>query len=99
MLTNRQKEAARLLCKGCKVKEIAAMLHVHRSTLWRWWQRPEMRRYCERYCKRETARIFAAPNPLLEELNSPDPWKAERTAVRIIDLYSWAILGTGKPPF
>ena len=37
MLTDKQKEAVRLLCIECKgVGETAAILGVHRTTIWRW---------------------------------------------------------------
>lgn len=100
-LTDQQKTAVKLLINGARVSEVAAALDVHRTTLWRWFQNPKLRRYAKRYYDREIQKILKKPikDPLFNGLDSPNPWEVERTAVKIIDRGQWAIMGIGKPPF
>lgn len=100
-LTDQQKAAVKLLINGARVSEVAAALHVHRTTLWRWFQNPQLRNYAKRYYDREIHKILEQPikDPLFNGLDSPNPWEVERTAVKIIDRGQWAIMGIGKPPF
>lgn len=45
MLTEKQKEAVRLLAIECKgMEETAGIIGVHRATLWRWKQTPAFRK-------------------------------------------------------
>ena len=37
----KQKKAAKLFAEGKKTREVAALVGVHRTTLWRWWQHEE----------------------------------------------------------
>lgn len=101
MPTAQQKAAVKQLIHGARVKDVATTLHVHRSTIWRWFQNPKLRQYAKRYYDKEIQKILEKPitDPLLEGLNSPNPWKARRAALQIIDRWQWAVLGIGKPPF
>ena len=47
-LTDQQKEAARLLFDCHKVGETAAMIGVHRCTIWRWCKRPDFQKEVDR---------------------------------------------------
>ena len=86
-ISDKQKKAVRLLWKGHKVKEIARMLNVHRTTLWRWFQHPEVAAYAQRYFDRETRRIFAKPFEFETALDSSDAQTAQRAALHVMDLF------------
>ena len=78
-----------------KVQEVAAALNVNRSTVWRWFQHPEMRAFCERYyrkriaaAKRDIRRGIERRAARLEKkLSGNNPFEANAIANRIIDVY------------
>lgn len=84
----KQKKAVKMLWNGYKVHEIAATLGVHRATLWRWWQHPDMRAYAEKYTTTQARRIInkAFGEELSARLESPDPWERNEAAGRILDI-------------
>ena len=86
-ISDKQKKAVRLLWKGHKVKEIARMLGVHRTTLWRWFQHPEVVAYAQRYFDRETRRILSKPYEFETALDSSDAQTAQRAALHVMDLF------------
>jgi len=47
-LTDRQKQAARMIFEGVKIGDIAAALGVNRSTIWRWENRKDFQREMDR---------------------------------------------------
>ena len=47
-LTDQQKQAAQLFFDGLKPGQIAEQIGVHRSTIWRWRNRPDFRREIDR---------------------------------------------------
>lgn len=52
VLTEKQKEAVRLLCiEGKKVQDAAAILGVHRCTIWRWSQAKDFQKEWDRQLK------------------------------------------------
>lgn len=69
-LTEQQKKAAALFFDGKKVGEVAALVGVHRCTIWRWYGRRdfqrEISRVADKYC-REKRRAW-----LREYHNSPE---------------------------
>lgn len=91
MLRQNQKKCISLLWKGYKVHQIAAMLGVHRTTIWRWFQREEMRRYAERYFDTALRReMNKATLHIFDDLDNPNPWKAQQTAIKVLDAVSFA---------
>ena len=92
MMGDRQKQAVRMLFEGERVGDIAAAVGVHRSTLWRWFRRPEMQRYAQGYYARRTRQLLGshARHGLLDQLDSPDSWEALAAAERVLDaLGNW----------
>lgn len=83
----KQKQAVRLLFEGERVGDIAATIGVHRSTLWRWFRRPEMQRYAQGYFARRTRQLLGrqAQRGLLDRLDSHNPWEALAAAERVLD--------------
>ena len=75
------------------VQEVAAILGVHRTTVWRWFQHKEMRRYYERYAdKQVNAELRKARRAAQKEaerlgklLDSNNPTEAYGAAIKIID--------------
>lgn len=63
VLDERHKLAAEVFAQGdyCGLQEAAALVGVHRSTLWRWWQIPAFRRYCERVRRAAVAEYWKSP--------------------------------------
>lgn len=87
MITDQQKQAVKLFYQGMKVHEVAQAIGVHRTTLWRWYHRPEMIRYTERYFEQENKRLFSrCIRKLNAELDSKNPNKSYQAALKIIDL-------------
>ena len=98
-ISDKQKKAVRLLWKGHKVKEIARMLNVHRTTLWRWFQHPEIAAYAQRYFDRETRRILSRPYEFEMALDSSDAQTAQRAALHVMDLFdSLSATECANPP-
>ena len=92
MMGDRQKQAVRMLFEGERVGDIAAAVGVHRSTLWRWFRRPEMQRYAKGDFARRTRQLLGrqAQRGLLDRLDSPDSWEALAAAERVLDaLGNW----------
>lgn len=82
--------AAKLLWQGKKVHEVAVILGVHRTTIWRWWQHPEMEKWARWYFATETGKYLTkVEEQTLSQLDDPDPLKAQRAAIRVLDAYSW----------
>lgn len=88
MISEKQKQAVRMLFEGERVGDIAAAVGVHRSTLWRWFRRPEMQRYAQGYFARRTRQLLGshARRGLLDRLDSPDSWEALAAAERLLDM-------------
>ena len=88
MLTKKQKRSAQLLWEGYRVGQIASLLQVNRSTIWRWYQDQDLRRYAERLFRRngeELAEQFAEER--LKIINGSDEKKAYEMANRVLDEY------------
>lgn len=87
MMGSRQKQAVRLLFEGERVGDIAAV-GVHRSTLWRWFRRPEMQRYAQGYYARRTRQLLGsyARRGMIDPLDSADPREALAAAERVLDM-------------
>lgn len=87
MMGSRQKQAVRMLFEGERVGDIAAAVGVHRSTLWRWFRRPEMQRYAQGYFARRTRQLLGshARRRMIDPLDSPDPREALAAAERVLD--------------
>lgn len=87
MMGDRQKQAVRMLFEGERVGDIAAAVGVHRSTLWRWFRRPEMQRYAQGYYARRTRQLLGsnARRVMIDPLDSPDPREALAAAERVLD--------------
>lgn len=84
----KQKQAVRLLFEGERVGDIASAVGVHRSTLWRWFRRPEMQRYAKGYFTRRARQLLGghARHGLLDQLDSHNPWEALAAAERLLDM-------------
>lgn len=83
----REKLAVKLLYNDKSIPEIAEILGVHRSTVWRWFQHQELVKYASWYFNTENGKYLAkARINWLSELDDPDPWKAQRAAVRVLDM-------------
>ena len=68
--------------------QIASLLQVNRSTIWRWYQDQDLRRYAERLFRRngeELAEQFAEER--LKIINGSDEKKAYEMANRVLDEY------------
>ena len=88
MLTKKQKRSAQLRWEGYRVGQIASLLQVNRSTIWRWYQDQDLRRYAERLFRRngeELAEQFAEER--LKIINGSDEKKAYEMANRVLDEY------------
>lgn len=87
MITEKQKKAVDLVFKCYKTREIAAELGVHRTTLWRWFQKPEMQEYYEkRFIYRIRRCIKATTKTLREQLDSNNKWEANKAACALMDM-------------
>ena len=54
ILGEKQKAAVKMFwLGGYKIQDVASALGVHRSTLWRWYQHEEMRRYHDWYIRQQ----------------------------------------------
>ncbi|MBR4908174.1 MAG: helix-turn-helix domain-containing protein [Acidaminococcaceae bacterium] len=91
LIGEKQKRAATLLWKGLKTPEIAAVLGIHRSTVWRWFQHEEMREYTQKVFRRNRGRALRKPmkNALSEAVESGDHWRINAAANRILDHCHW----------
>ena len=96
VIGEKQQAAVKMLIDGdYKVQEVAAALNVNRSTVWRWFQHPEMRAFCERYyrkriaaIKRDIRRGMDRKRARLEaKLTGDNPYVANAIANRVIDVY------------
>ena len=101
VLTRKQEEAAYLLFNDEKIQDIARSIGVNRSTIWRWKKRRDMREQLQRYEDEEWERILEEhekwKESLMADLHSEDPYIANATANRMLDLYGW-ILFDDDPP-
>lgn len=96
----KQKKAAKLFAEGKKTREVAALVGVHRTTLWRWWQHEEMWECSEKVWDARKRKILAScrfVEPLAAELEDPDPFKAQAAACRILDKYGPYLYGSAQP--
>ena len=88
VLTEKQKRSARLLWEGYKVGQIASILQVHRSTIWRWYQNQDLRRYRERLVERECKKLAEKMFPETKEIiNGADGKRANKVINNLLDLY------------
>lgn len=88
MVTEKQKQSVKLFWKGMKVHEVAEILGVHRTTLWRWYHRPEMVRYAKQYCNRARYKLHERMwKKCMAELDSPDPDVSYERALKVVDMY------------
>ena len=62
MLTEKQKIAFFLLRNNEKVKTTAFACEVHRCTIWRWFNKREVRRRFKLYCDLDYKRTFRSPD-------------------------------------
>ena len=86
----KQKKAAKLFAEGKKTREVAALVGVHRTTLWR----------CEKAWDARKRKILAScrfVEPLAAELEDPDPFKVQAAACRILDKYGPYLYGSAQP--
>ena len=85
-MTSKQKKAAYMYFNGKRMHEIASELGVHRTTVWRWFQRPNVQQYYARISESECRKILKRK---LEksQLYSDDPVKVNAEANRVLDMY------------
>lgn len=84
---------------GYKIQEVANILGVHRTTIWRWFQHNEMQRYYWRYEEKKIRKEYreiekeaiAEAEELSKKLDSPNPWEANAAANLILHKYGWVI--------
>ena len=87
-VTSQQKKAAQMYFNSMSVHEIASELGVHRTTIWRWFQRPAVRQYYKRLSEREFRKICQRIyDRHMKLLNSDDPIKVNAEANIILDRY------------
>ena len=88
VLTKKQKRSAQLLWEGYRVWQIASLLQVNRSTVWRWYQRQDLRQYAESLFRQNDEELA---EQLAEEkfriINGSDKKKANEMANRLLDRY------------
>lgn len=87
VLTEKHKMTAQIFAQGdfLTLQEVASRVGVCRQTLWRWWQIPAFRRYCERVRRAAVAavmpeyraRMKALVRPIVREMH-----EAERREMR-----------------
>lgn len=91
MITEKQKKAVDLVFKCYKTREIAAELGIHRTTLWRWFQKPEMQAYYDaRFRKRMKRRVRATIRRLEKLMDCDDKEISYNAANAILDFASIA---------
>lgn len=87
-MTAQQKKAAQMVFEGMKVSQIASELGVHRTTVWRWFQRKEVRQYYERLSERELRKICKRVHDQhMKLMNSDDPVEANAEANKVLNMY------------
>ena len=87
-MTAQQKKAAQMVFEGMKVSQIASELGFHRTTIWRWFQRPAVRQYYKRLSEREFRRICKQEyDKHMKLINSDDPIEANAEANKVLDRY------------
>lgn len=88
VLTKKQKRSAQLLWEGYRVGQIASLLQVNRATVWRWYQRQDLRQYAESLFRQNNEELA---EQLAEEkfriINGSDKKKANEMANRLLDRY------------
>ena len=100
VIGEKQVAAVKMMVDGdYAIQDIAAILGVHRTTVWRWFQHKEMQKYYDRYeakkCKealrqwRQAARRAdqKEARDLERKLSSRNPWEANAAAVKIMDAF------------
>ena len=87
-VTSQQKKAVQMYFNSMSVPQIASELGVHRTTVWRWFQRPAVRQYYERLSDREFRKILQREfDKSMSVIDSDDPIKANAEANRVLDMY------------
>ena len=79
----REKACINDIAKGMKIAAVARKHGVHRCTLFRWLRRDEVQEYLEikkMEAEAETLRMLET------QLDSPNPWVAQRAAFKIFDM-------------
>lgn len=80
---------------GYKIQDVASILGVHRTTVWRWFQHREMQKYYDRYEKKKYKEVLRKwrlearkeARDLEKMLDSSNPWEANAAAVKIMDTF------------
>ena len=94
MLTEKQKQAARMLGDGKRVTYVANTLRVHRSTIWRWSKNKDFHRECKRV-ERNVRRRLRRAFKIIDAVE--DAYWAKKQAECKKKLYEEAQKMTGKP--
>ena len=77
-LDDRMRQAAQLMFEGEKMGQISALLGVHRTTLWRWYHRPDFQREVTRITEQWLRR--KRRETIREWHSSPEYRKAQNRA-------------------
>lgn len=87
-MTSQQKKAVQMYFDGMSVPQIASELGFHRTTVWRWFQRPAVQQYYERLSEREIRKICKRVHDQhMKLMNSDDPIEANAEANKVLDRY------------
>ena len=84
---------------GYLLQDVASILGVHRTTVWRWFQHSEMRKYFDRYYEKQMRDVIreakkqeeARMKEIRVRLDSANPWEAYAAAVAVLDRYDWLV--------
>lgn len=86
VLTKKQRLSAKLFYEGYSMKQISSLLQVNRSTVWRWYQRPDMVRYARGYyLRRNGILVKKRLRRISAGLDSSDGIEANRAANCVLD--------------
>ena len=83
---------------GYQIQEVASILGVHRTTVWRWFQHKEMQKYYDRYEAKQIRKQFREigretrkeMEELQRKLDSSNPWEVNAAANAILNRYGKA---------
>lgn len=88
--------AVKMLVDGdYHLQDVASILGVHRTTVWRWFQHSEMQRYFDRYYEKQMRNVIrearkaeeAKLKELTAKLDSDNPWEVNAAACAILNRY------------